>query len=292
MPEKGRTFIFTLNNYDDSDVERLGQHWDRHFTYLGFGREIAPTTGTPHLQGVCRARNSARVRNISRLLAGICELADGKAFHVEIARGSFKQCRDYCKKDGFFTEYGQPPAQGSRTDLKCASALIAGGQSVEDAVKHCPEVFVKYHKGLWALQALKIKPRHDPPDVRWLWGPTGTGKTRAAFEAYPQAYFKDCRSLWWDGYTGQECVILDDFRPCKDMPLAYMLRLLDRYPMQVQFKGGYVQFNSPIIYITAPLGPRELYEGLPFDIAVEDINQLVRRITTVTHFPITPFNDR
>lgn len=45
-------------------------------------------------------------------------------------------------------------------------------------------------------------------------------------------------------------------------------------------------FNSKTIYITCPLRPDEIYKNLPFEIAEEDINQLLRRIDEIHHFDV------
>lgn len=294
MPtSKSRAFVFTFNNYTDDHCVRLRSEALTVCNYLCFGREVAPTTGTPHLQGYVRFDNPRRPASVAGLLNSLCNLADGQSFHIETARGTFDQCRDYCKKDGSFEEYGTAPKQGKRTDLRRICGQIMEGNSLKEATSEAPEAYVRYWKGLQALRSLHQPDRDFKTTVHWYWGPTGTGKTRRAYELYPAAYFKDCRTAWWDGYENQEAVILDDFRPSKDLPLPYMLRLLDRYPMQVQYKGGYVKFNSKIIIITAPLGPRELYEGLPFDIPGEDIHQLLRRIDSIVHFPAdTPWSPR
>nr|QKV51184.1 putative replication associated protein [Crucivirus sp.] len=49
---KARNWVFTINNYDD-EVITLVKTWEqaKDFKCLMFGKEIAPTTGTPHLQG-------------------------------------------------------------------------------------------------------------------------------------------------------------------------------------------------------------------------------------------------
>ncbi len=48
--KESRRYIFTLNNYTEEDVKILMEE-KVFFSYLLFGKEIAPTTGTPHLQG-------------------------------------------------------------------------------------------------------------------------------------------------------------------------------------------------------------------------------------------------
>ena len=76
---------------------------------------------------------------------------------------------------------------------------------------------------------------------------------------------------WWNGYEGQDVVVLDDIRA--DFAKYHeLLTLLDKYPHKVEIKGGYMQFNSPRIYITSPHTPREMYKGK------EDLTQLMRRI--------------
>lgn len=58
-----------------------------------------------------------------------------------------------------------------------------------------------------------------------------------------------------------------------------MLRLLDRYPFNVQFKGGSLPFTSKKIYITSNQEPRTWYKNVPN----EDYTPLIRRITTIIH---------
>ena len=45
-----------------------------------------------------------------------------------------------------------------------------------------------------------------------LWGPSGTGKSRFVAACWPDAFWKAPESKWWDGYSGQETVVLDDFK--------------------------------------------------------------------------------
>lgn len=68
-------------------------------------------------------------------------------------------------------------------------------------------------------------------------------------------------ALWWDGYIGQKTVVLDDFRPwwC---PFSFLLRILDRYPIRVQVKGGFVNFVPEKIIITTPLNIEDTFKDI------------------------------
>jgi len=123
-------------------------------------------------------------------------------------------------------------------------------------------------------------------DVKWFWGPTGAGKSRAASELMPEAYYKDGGTKWWDNYSGESDVIIDDFRFCasdRDVTFSYILRLTDRYPFQVQTKGGYCEFSAKRIIFTSPMSPEDAFRDVS-----ESIAQLMRRITEVRFFDAPP----
>lgn len=280
-----RLFVFTFNNYDEEQIREAAATWQDYFTYLGFGEEIAPTTGTPHLQGLVRFANSCRPAGASRELGRCFSVRDGQHIHVERARGTFAQAKAYCSKEGRFQQFGQEPAQGKRTDLSIVTEKLSNGESMESAIQEHPAVFVRCYKGLVAYQQL-LQPRRDfKTKVIWCYGPTGTGKSRWCHEQAPEAYWKDGRSKWWDGYSNQPDVIIDDFRPNKELSMSYILRLFDRYPFQVEGKGTTMQFNSRRIFVTAPWDPRDTYTLLPFEVKDEDIRQVCRRVDEVHSFP-------
>ena len=86
------------------------------------------------------------------------------------------------------------------------------------------------------------------------------------------------RGQWFDGYEGQEDIIFEEYRG--QLPYGMLLTLLDRYECPVQYKGGSIEFAPKRIVITSPMPPREWYDLCgPHD----KIDQLLRRITSVTH---------
>ena len=186
-------------------------------------------------------------------------------------RGTAKQAADYCTEDGDFAQWGERSCQGKRSDIEDATDLIDEGRSVAEVASANPCVFVKYHKGLLAYKYTISQNRCSQPIVNWRWGLTGTGKTRYCIEKHPSHYIKD-GSKWWDGYEGQEAIIIDDFDGA--WPFRDLLRLLDRYIYQGQTKGGYVKINSPYIYITCEYPPSHFYHD-------NELKQLTRRINSV-----------
>lgn len=114
---------------------------------------------------------------------------------------------------------------------------------------------------------------------RVFWGPTGTGKSRRAWEeAGMDAYCKDPRSKFWCGYQIQENVILDEFRGGID--ISHLLRWLDRYPCRVEIKGSSKPLRAVKYWITSNLNPDYWYPECDF----ETLQALKRRLEVV-HMP-------
>lgn len=111
------------------------------------------------------------------------------------------------------------------------------------------------------------------------WGPTGTGKTRTAWEeAGLDSFPKDPNTKWWDGYRGQRNVIIDEFRG--SISISHMLRWLDCYPVSVEPKGGGTPLAACKFWITSNLPPEKWYPDLDED----TFKALRRRFTKVVHF--------
>jgi hypothetical protein len=86
---------------------------------------------------------------------------------------------------------------------------------------------------------------------------------------------------WFDGYSGQLTVIFDDFDG-KQVEFRFLLRLLDKYPMQVPVKGGFVNWVPRFVFITSNAYPDEWYPEVP----VRDMEALKRRIEFTHHFSV------
>ena len=215
---------------------------------------------------------------------------------MEPMRGTIQQSIDYCSKEETraldvceLSEYGERPAptagvRGARTDWDAIRQACEEGKDLAAIAADFPQQAIVYSRGISALSSAYYGPRRTKTQVLWYYGSTGTGKSRKAFEDYPDAYVKMGDAKWWDGYSQQPCVIVDDYRPSL-CPFNELLRLLDRYPVRVEFKGGSIHFNSGTLIITTPRSPRVTWQSR----TEEDIAQLIRRIDEVRDFDFFPF---
>lgn len=187
--------------------------------------------------------------------------------HWEPARGTPEENIRYCTKPSTRVagpwSFGEMIRKGQRTDLGKATEMIKEGVCMREVALECSETFVKFHKGLTAFEALVRSkgPRDvlkDGPEVWVFWGETGTGKSRRAFERWPDAYRKTTSDKWWDGYRGQETVIFDDFKG-SSMRLHDFQTIIDRYPVQVEVKGAYTDLSATRYVFTSNKHPKDWY---------------------------------
>lgn len=138
------------------------------------------------------------------------------------------------------------------------------------------DVYIRSYQSLRRIATDHIAPVAIERKVYCFWGRTGTGKSRRAWEeASLEAYPKDPRSKFWDGYRGQEHVVIDEFRGGID--ISHLLRWLDRYPVVVEIKGSATVLKAKTIWITSNLDPKLWYPELD----EETRNALLRRMEII-----------
>lgn len=270
---KSRGYVFTLNNYTENDLVEV-QALAETARYLIFGREVGES-GTPHLQGFVYYSNARSWRSVKKYL---------KRAHIKNARGSPQQNIDYCSKQGNVQEFGDRPKMGDRTDIEECKIVVQQTSSMKAVVEVARSLQGVKMAEMWLKY--KEEPRNWKPEVRWYYGPTGAGKTKAAREWLGENIYTTLDTgKWWEGYDGHENVLIDDFRKdfCK---FHELLKLLDRYEYRVEVKGSSRQLRAKKIAITAPYKPSVVYETR------EDVGQLLRRIDKVFYVENFELHDR
>ncbi len=281
MNARSKYWCWTLNNYtlpEEIAIRELS-HSEGAGLYLIYGREGKGPDDTPHLQGFIAFPDRRRGTQVKALLS--------PRTHVEKKKKTLDQAADYCKKEGDFLEFGTRPVeragQGKRVDLEqIRTQIVDGATDLELADSHFGQ-WVFHRRAFNAYRQLLDGRRNFASEVHVYWGDTGTGKTRKVHDAEADLWTaSDNQLVWFDGYQRQPAVLFDDFVGCKNSKFGFLLRLLDRYPMQVPVKGGFVNWAPKRIYITSNLDPRNWFLGVT---AAQEL-ALRRRFTSVTHFGV------
>jgi len=181
--------------------------------------------------------------------------------HCEHARS--QAARDYVGKEetrveGTQFELGKEPLRRNN----CADWDKIKKDAMDGNLSAIPgNVFVQCYGNLKKIAVDHMVPVGVEKEVIVYYGPTGCGKSHRSWnDAGLLAYPKNPRSIFWDGYRGQEHVVIDEFRGGID--IAHMLRWLDKYPVIVDIKGSSAPLLAKKIWITSNIHPREWYTQL------------------------------
>lgn len=257
--------------------------------YLLVCKETHQDEGT-HFHAVVIFERELNTRNMTYF--------DVRTYHPNIktlkTNRDIEQSIAYVKKDGQWLEQGDRPQ--TVVGIQRAEKI---GLIKSSTLKECID------SGLFSLSEISriptIKmyllpnwPTWKKREVYWLYGPTGSGKSRCAIEQMKERYTNDFVMLSGDlktfliGYEGQKGVIFDDLRP-GSIRFESLLRLLDGYPVTVNVKGSHCPWLAETIYITAPTQPTEMYvyRTETGDTREWDhLDQLLRRIDQVIQYPL------
>lgn len=207
MTTQSKRWTFTKNNHGTTKealkewVESIKE--DKKVGYFVAGFEVAPQTGTLHLQGYVEWTVRRKLSTIKNLLKDT--LLDGA--HWEKSKGTAEQNLSYCsKEDEDPVLVGSPQAtQGQRMDVASLLERVQAGDSdLELAAayphaharfsKYCEMMRAKYRAAAarkereeeyegavlrtWQAQVLQALETQNRRKVAWVWEATGeTGKS-------------------------------------------------------------------------------------------------------------------
>lgn len=296
-----RAWFGTLNYKLDISPERLAlmQHRLKKIPcqYIMGQTEMGSAGTQPHFQFFVTFVNP-------RTRGGVLRLFAPSKPHMEVCRGTTEDNVKYCSKTEtratgrhkFQWEVGTRPMQGNRVDL-VQVMTYAIDHSLLEIWAQFPVAMVRYHRGVAEFKRSQLRAQRVKPRVKVLFGVTGSGKSHLAAmtasgsvdgntlgtEDYFSMMMPTGGAAWFDGYHGQNHVVLEDFG-IEAVDYRLFLRILDRWPIRVQVKGGSVEFAPTLIIITSNHHPRDWF---PKDVIADtwEDGPLFRRIDEITHFP-------
>jgi len=253
-----------LGDKTEAEVETILKQLvpDGNAEYVVYQLEKGEGTERDHIQGYVCFKNAKAMNAVKKFLGGDAHLEPRRAPKISDAVA-------YCKKDDtrrpgtmWFEAGVQPMDNGVKRTLTEACELTKT-KGVKRVALEMPEQYVRYHKGLSALEHVHLGeslPQQRPVKVFYLWGDSGCGKSHWA-----ENYSKDLYStgdmegkIWFGDYTGQKTLVIEEFEGlCAP---SIMKRMLDGYKMEVQTKGGFVWCQWDTVIVTSNYPPESHYD--------------------------------
>lgn len=303
--KSSRKYQLTINN----PVERGFTHYVLKTTlgkfsgldYWCMADEIGGETGTLHTHVYLACRNPVEFHTVQQRFYGS---------HIEFAKGSHRQNRDYICKEGkwlndekhgtripgTFEESGElPPEQDKRqTQSEEVLAMLDAGADNEEIIRAFP-TWMKNQKALNEMRQTILEKGYRKQfrklHIEYIWGKTGVGKTRGIMEKYGyENVFRvtNYQRAPFDGYTGQDVLLFDEFR--SSLPIADMLKYLDGYPLMLPCRYGDRVACYTKVYLLSNIPMEKQYPHVQME-EPETWNAFLRRFTSVTEMlPPNPEN--
>ncbi len=222
--------------------------------------------------------------------------------HFEMAKGTAEQNMQYVSKtgkwlndrkretcvDGTFEEYGEMPIerQGKRNDLDDLYGMIKDGLTNYEIMEQMPEALLNLDKIEMTRQTIiqeKYKNQWRDVQVEYIYGDTGSGKTRSIMEQYGYSnVFRVTDYLHpFDGYKNQDVVIFEEFR--SSIRFTEMLTLIEGYPVELpcRYANKYACYTKVYIITNVPLSKQ--YPAVQLDESVSWL-AFLRRIHKVKKY--------
>lgn len=226
--------------------------------------------------------------------------------HIEKAYGSAKENRDYITKSGkwaqgekaetsvtgSFLEFGRLPAEKEEKAPQLYRLLenLREGKTTTEIIDETPN-FAFRVRDIDTLRQTLLAERYAAENrvlqVSYIYGATGTGKTRGIYQKhnphdiYRVTNYRAGRGISFDGYAGQDVIVFEEFH--SQIPIEDMLNFLDVYPLSLPARYSDKVACYTNVYLTSNLPLQRQYREAQWN-RPETWRAFLRRIHRLIHY--------
>lgn len=256
--------------YEEEEALALIALKELPFKACQFVREICPTTGTRHLQGVVIFETKVVRSTVQKAISPLRpQQVSTKPCYASLANNMAYTSKDKTREAdtpvyvlGSFMDCQENEASTADSRADELLKLAATGDWSKMRVEH-PAAYLYNLNKLKAAAGAEACHAHPDQlegvlDNYWIYGEAGLGKDMLAREMAPGAYSKPGNTIWWQDYMGQKDVILRDVGQSIMRVMDDFKDWTDRYKFACQTKGGGFDIRPTRILVTSNLHPRQL----------------------------------
>lgn len=273
---QSRKWQVTINNpidrgFTHDGIKSILQKF-KGCVYWCMSDEIGKETGTYHTHIFICCSGAVRFSTMKKRFPGA---------HLEVCKGTASENRDYVfklgkylgtlkeetRQDGTQEEFGELPVerQGQRNDITDLYDMIKDGYSDYAILEMSPQYMMALDKINSVRQVIleeRFKNEWRNLHVTYIYGDTGTGKTRSVMDkyGYDKVYRVTDYEHPFDGYRGQDIIVFEEFR--SSLRITEMLNLLDGYPCELRCRYSNKIACFTKVYIISNIDLKEQYTDL------------------------------
>ena len=254
--QMGKRWLVTLNNPSNEEIDELIEFRGCKFKVIA--RETAPSTGTSHIHALICFHCNARASKLKKLLPRA---------HLDLVKGTFDQAYNYVIKEGaVIYENGEKPSKQLSVDqrFKALVQQAKAGTIDKECLMYCR--YRQYFDQFVPKDDYTFEGELTTKNA-WIYGPPGTGKSRLVRQfalAMHYSIYEKLANKWWDGYRGEDIVLIEDLDPDVASKLVHHIKLwADRYPFRAEIKGTSQSISPRFMFIvTSNHTIRECFQGV------------------------------
>ena len=253
-PDGSKCFINDEDTFKELclEVENLVETWGGH-RYMCIGYELGEEN-SPHLQGYTMLKKKKSWNTLAN--------PEGRFNNwcIDTCEKSTGANINYCKKENiFFWESGETPSNGGSDSSRVHAEVIQMAREgrLGEIAEQYPAIYLSRLKSIHQVRVEAMNPLSVQKRCIWLYGKPGTGKSRLAF-SYENFYPKN-PNKWWDNYSNQAVVILDDLSTEHHVLGYYLKRWADRYPVLCEIKGSSLYPGYDLFIVTSNYRIRDIF---------------------------------